>query len=365
MTDIMEKVQPYVRQLETYQGVDPTDVLAQKAGIPPERVVRLTGNENPYGPSTKVIEALGNFKFYNLYPDPGQRRLRDALSQHLGIGPEHIVAGNGSDEIIDLTLRMFLGPGDKIIDPAPTFGMYSISARFCGGEVVTVPRDESFEIDVEATQLALDSRTKAIFFASPNNPTGNIAPEWQVRRLLETGILVVVDEAYYEFCGKTMLPLVNEFPNLIVLRTFSKWAGLAGLRIGLGVMHPDVARLMMSVKPPYNVNLASEIAVLASLEDRGGLMERVNTIAAERERMFSLLKEVPGVRPWPSQANFILCQLPEGTGREVFESLARRGIFLRYFSTSRLKDFVRASVGLPHETDALVSSLKEIMADLP
>ena len=364
MIDVTKLLQPHFHQIEVYQGVNPTEVLAQEAGILPEQAIRLNGNENPYGPSPKVIEALGNFRSYNIYPDPEQRRLRDALSEYLGVGAEHIVAGNGSDEIIDLVLRMFLGPGEKIIDLTPTFGMYSVGARICGGEVVTVPRDESFGIDMEATQLALDSRIKAIFVASPNNPTGNSAPEWQVRSLLDTGVLVVVDEAYYEFCGQSVLPLVHEYPNLVVLRTFSKWAGLAGLRIGFGVMDPEVARLMISVKPPYNVNLAAEAAVLASLEDRDGLMERVYTILSERDRMFGLLKGLPGVRPWPSDANFILCQFPHAKGRPVFEGLARRGVFLRYFSNPRLKDFVRASVGLPHETDALINALDSVLREL-
>ena len=364
MTDVMDKLQPHLRRLEMYHGVDPMEVLAQKAGIPLEKVIKLNGNENPYGPSPKVAEALGNFKLYNLYPDPEQRRLRDALSGYLGVGPDRIVAGNGSDELIDLILRMFLGPGDKIIDFTPTFGMYSVCARTCGGEVVAVPRDECFEIDVEAAKLALDLQTKAILFASPNNPTGNLAPEWQVRGLLEMGTLVVVDEAYYEFSGQTVLPLVHEYPNLIVLRTFSKWAGLAGLRIGLGVMDPQVASVMMSVKPPYNVNLAAEIALLASLQDREGLMERVDAIVSERERMFSLLEGLPGVRPWPSRANFILCQLPQGQGEEVFEGVAGRGIFLRRFSDPRLRDFVRVSVGLPHQTDAIIAALDSILREL-
>jgi histidinol-phosphate aminotransferase len=171
----------------------------------------------------------------------------------------------------------------------------------------------------------------------------------------------VVDETYHEFCGHTVLPLVEAYPNLVVLRTFSKWAGLAGLRIGLGVMHPEVAQTMMSMKPPYNVNLAAEVALLASLEDRPSLLARVQTIVAERERMMGLLEQIPGVKPWPSQANFILCQLPEGRGKEVFEGLCRKGIFLRYFSAPRLRDFVRASVGLPAETDALVEALAELV----
>ena len=364
MTDVMALLLPHVRRLETYEGVDPVEVLAEKAGITPDKVIRLNGNENPYGPSPKVAEALGRYNRYNHYPDPEQRWLRDTLSGYLGVGPEHIVAGNGSDEIIDLSLRMFLGPGRKIIDPSPTFGMYAVSARACGGDVVTVPRDAYFGIDVAATRTALDPSIKAILFASPNNPTGNSTPEEQVRDLLEMGILVVVDETYHEFCGHTVLPLVHEYSNLIVLRTFSKWAGLAGLRIGFGIMDPDLARMMMSIKPPYNVNLAAEVALAASLGDQQSLTDRVNTIVAERNRMSALLQDLPGVHPWPSDANFVLCQLPQGKGKAVYEGLAGSGIFVRYFSKPRLQDFVRVSVGLPHETDVLIRELGSVLKSL-
>ena len=362
MSDIGDLMLPYIRSLETYQAVDSMEVMAERAGIPPEKVIRLNGNENPYAPSPRVVEAVASVKNYNHYPDPEQRKLRDALSAYLDISADRVVAGNGSDEIIDLLLRMFVGPGENIIIPSPTFGMYAFSTGICGGEAISVHRDENFEIDVEALRLAITPRTKGFFFASPNNPTGNIATEGQIRGLLETGLLVVVDETYYEFCGQTVLPLLQEYANLVVLRTFSKWAGLAGLRIGLGAMHPDLAGTMMSMKPPYNVNLAAEIALLASLEDRSTLLERVRSIVVERDRMMTLLIDIPGLTPWPSQANFILCQLPEGRGKEIFEGLCNRGIFLRHFGTDRLKDHVRASVGLPHETDAVVTAFRELVA---
>lgn len=360
MKDVRDLLLPHIRQLRPFQGVDPMEVMAQKAGIPPEKVIRLNGNENPYGPSPRVLQALGSFPHFNHYPDPEQRQLREALAEYLEAEPDQIIAGNGSDELIDLLLRMFLGTGENIITPAPTFGMYAFSAEVCGGAAVAVPRDENFQIDVEAVKLAINSRTKGIFFASPNNPTGNLASEDQIRALLETGTLVVVDETYYEFCGQTVLPLRREYPNLVILRTFSKWAGLAGLRIGLGVMDPDIAQSMMSMKPPYNVNLAAEVALLASLEDRPLLLERVQAIVAERDRMLGLLRQIPGIKPWPSQANFILIRLPEGRGKEIFEGLCRRGIFLRYFGSS-LPDYVRASVGLPHQTDAVVTALAELV----
>ena len=361
MRDVQDLLLPHIRRLNTYQGVDPMEVLAEQAGIPPEKVIRLNGNENPYGPSPKVAKALGSFQNYNHYPDPNQRRIREALSGYLGVGPERIVVGNGSDELIDLLLRIFMGPGENIIIPAPTFGMYAFSAEVCGGEAIAVPRDDNFDIDVEAVKQAITAKTKAVFFASPNNPTGNIATESQIRSMLDTGIIVVVDETYYEFCGHTVLPLLQDYPNLVVLRTFSKWAGLAGLRVGLGVMDPVIAQTIMSMKPPYNVNLAAEIALLASLDDRPTLSQRIKAIVEERDRMMGLLREVPGVEPRPSQANFILCGLPEGRGQEIFEGMCRCGIFPRYFNSSSLKDYMRISVGLPEETDRVVAALADLV----
>jgi histidinol-phosphate aminotransferase len=357
---IRDSMLPHIRNLEIYQGVESMDAMAERAGIPPEKIIRLNGNENPYGPSPRVAEALANFQNYNHYPDPDQRQLRKILSGYVKTPPENIVAGNGSDELIDLLLRIFVGPGDNIIIPTPTFGMYAFNAGLCGGEAVDVPRDENFQIDINAVKLAITPRTKAIIIACPNNPTGNVATEAEIRALLDTGVLVIVDEAYYEFSGVTMVPLLDEYPNLVVLRTFSKWAGLAGLRIGLGAMQRDLARTLMGIKPPYNVNQAAEVALTASLEDVAGLLERVANIVTERDRMAQVLRGIPGVKPWPSQANFILCQLPEGRGKDVFDGLCNRGIFLRYWNSDRLKDSVRASVGLPFETDAVTQALAEL-----
>ena len=361
--DPTERMVSHIRALKTYEGVDPTEVLAQQAGIAPDQVIKLNGNENPFGPSPRVADALASYPYYNQYPDPDQRHLRTVLSDYLNVAPEQVVAGNGSDELIDMVLRIFLEPGQKVIDPTPTFGMYRFSTAVCGGQAVTVPRNELFDVDVEEIEQVLDDDTKLTFLASPNNPTANVAQEWQVRRLLDKGLIVVVDETYHEFCGYTLIPLLQEYPNLIVLRTFSKWAGLAGLRIGLGIMDPQLARVMMGMKSPYNVNVAAEAALTASLEDRDELLRRVECIVQERDRLFSKLEALPGVTPWPTQANFILTQLPQGRGKELFEGLARKGIFVRYFGGDRLEDFVRISVGLPHQTDAVISALESLLEE--
>ncbi|MDA1127522.1 MAG: histidinol-phosphate transaminase [Chloroflexi bacterium] len=359
----MPKMLPHIQALETYEGVDPMEVMAERAGIPPEKIIRLNGNENPYGPSPKVGEVLGSYPNFNYYPDPGQRNLRRVLSGYLNVEPEKIVAGNGSDELIDLLLRMYVGVGDNVIIPTPTFGMYSFSAGICGGEAIPVERDENFEIDLEAMKAAITAKTKVIFLTSPNNPTGNLVPEAQTRALLDTGLIVVMDEAYFEFCGETAIPLLSEYRNLVVLRTFSKWAGLAGLRIGVGAMDPELSATMMAMKPPYSVNLAAEVALITSLEDTPRLLERVKQIVVERDRMMGKLQRVPGLTPLPSRANFILCQVPEGRGQVIFDGLCSRGIFLRYWGGGRLKDYIRISIGLPHETDAVVAAFAELCAE--
>ncbi len=364
MRPLNDLINPHLRALDGYASIDPVDVLAKQAGIPPEQVIRLNGNETPYGPSPRVLDVLSKFKGHHLYPDPQQRRIRAALSMHLNVEEDRILCGAGSDELIDLLLRLVITPGDTVVEPVPTFGMYSFNAAVCGGRAVSVPRDDRFEIDVDAVRKAVQPNTKIIFLASPNNPTGNPATVEQVRALLALGPLVVADEAYHEFYGKSLLPLVKDHPNLIVLRTFSKWAGLAGLRIGYGVMDPQLVRTLMVMKPPYNISVVAEEALVASLEDRDVLMGRVRQIVAERERLVSQLKTLPQVSVWPSQANFVLINVPAGRGKDVYQSLARRGVFTRYFSHPRLRDCVRISIGLHQHTDRVISALRETLAEL-
>ena len=361
--NLLKTVQPHLLDLKAYQGVDPLEVLAQQAGISIDRVIRLNGNENLYGPSPKVYQTLTEFKDYNLYPDPQQRALREALAGYVKTDMEQIVAGNGSDELIDLTLRLFCGSGDNVINLPPTFGMYSFSAHTYGIKVTSVEREEGFEIDVDKIKKAINCQTRMVFIASPNNPTGNLTPKSTLSTLLDLGLPVVVDETYMEFCGQTVMPLLKEYDNLIVLRTFSKWAGLAGLRVGFGIMSPELARIVLNMKPPYNINRAAEVAVLASLDDIELLNHHIQDVIIERDRLYSLLQTIPGIYPYSSQANFILCHTPEGCGQLISEGLARKGVFIRYFNTDRLKDFIRISVGLPHHTDTLIQTLQAVVKE--
>jgi len=359
--DIKNLIRPELVTMRSYTPIEPTELLSQRDELPLEKVIKLDGNENPYGCSPKVYQALATYPFYHNYPDPEQRELRKALERYTGLDRTHIVCGMGSDELIDLTLRLFLKPGDEVINCPPTFGMYPFSTDVCGGRVVDIPRTEDFALDMAGIKKALTKRTKVIFVASPNNPTGDIATEKEIMELVGTGKIVVVDEAYFEFSNVTVANLVPAYPNLIVLRTFSKWAGLAGLRIGYGFFPVDIANYMMKIKQPYNANAAAQAAVLASLADIEYLRANVAKIVMERERLFGKLKGLGWLKPYPSSGNFILCSLPEGKAKKIWQQLRKKGIFVRYFDTPRLKDCLRISVGRPEDTDALI----EVLTSLP
>jgi histidinol-phosphate aminotransferase len=237
-----------------------------------------------------------------------------------------------------------------------------LCARVAGGTVELIQRDELFDIDMDALRDSVDEKTKIIFVSSPNNPTGNLVNEQKVEELLDTGLVVVIDEAYYEFCNQTVANLVPKHDNLVVLRTMSKWAGLAGLRVGYGIMSPELVDHIIDIKSPYNVNVAAEAALLASLEDAPALLGNVAKIVSERDRLNAVLEEMPGITPWPSEGNFILCQLANSEeASRVYEALASRGIFVRNFGSERLQDTFRVAIGTPDQTDAFIAALKEIL----
>lgn len=363
--DVRAVIRPDLLDLPGYVPITPTDALAERAGIAPEQVLKLDGNEHPYGASPLALAAIARERAYHIYPDPDQRRVREALSEYTGAPPANIVCGLGSDDLIDLIMRAVLAPGDAIINCGPTFGMYSFSAAVAGGRVIEVPRDETFVLNVDAIERAAPG-AKLIALASPNNPTGNRLSAAELQRVLALDLLVVIDEAYIEFAGRehSVAQQVRDDGNLVVLRTFSKWAGLAGLRAGYGVMPAELAGVLMKIKQPYNLSVAAGVAMLAALDDRALLDERACKIAGTREGMMAALGAIAWIQPYASEANFVLCRLDGVDAVEVRDRLASRGIFVRHFDTTALRNHLRISVGLPEDTDKLTTALREIGGEL-
>lgn len=331
-----------------------------------ERVIKLDANENPFGPSPKALAALADTRVWNRYAT--QDELRPAIAEYVGVPEEHIVVGNGADEVIDLVERIFLQPGDCIVDCPPSFEMYGKYAAINGARVLEVPRRDpsptvgaGFSVDVDEIERAVArEHPKMVLIANPNNPDGSLMPPEQVERLLSLPAIIVLDEAYSEFSGSSLVERVPSQPNLVVLRTFSKWAGLAGLRIGYCVAPKAIADQVLRTKSPYNVNAAAIVAARASLEDAEYLRGNVRRILAERDRLLAVLARSDVLEPLPTSTNFILCRVRGRSARALRDELAQRGILIRAFGTPRLRDFVRVSVGTPEQDDALLSALNEM-----
>lgn len=373
---------PHVAELEPYTPIVPFEVLSRQLGRPPEQIIKLDANENPYGPHPAVREALTNYPFAHIYPDPEQRELRAALADYVGVPAENILAGSGADELIDLICRLTLGPGDAIIDCPPTFGMYSFDAGLTGARVLQAWRRPDFSVDVERiSELAngqMDASAhrrigesritfdvsrftpKLLFLTSPNNPDGGLLDPADLKRLLALPLLVIVDEAYIEFAGleHSRARWVIEHDNLIVLRTFSKWAGIAGLRLGYGVFPTWLMPTLWKAKQPYNVNVAATVAGLTSLAQRAAIQPTIAALSAERERLYRALATVPFLHPYPSRANFVLCRVEGQDARELKAALATRGILVRHYAKPGLENCIRVSAGRPEQTDALLEALK-------
>jgi histidinol-phosphate aminotransferase len=357
---IEKLIRSHLASFAAYSASTSPETLAGEVDVPVASIIKLDANENPYGCSPRVLQALAGNPCVNIYPDDGQKELRKLLAGYTGVAAEHIVASGGSNQLIDLIVRLFVDSGDEVINCIPTFDVYRFSTEICGGTLINVPRDGNFDVDVKAVKAAITNRTKLIFLAYPNNPSGNLVPERDILEIADTGIPLVVDEAYFEFSGETVVPLVSQSKNVMVLRTFSKWAGLAGLRVGYGIFPPKVADYLMAIKIPYNVNVAAVIAVRESLEDLDYLQGRVKAIIAERERLYSELKKLKWLKPFPSQANFIYCSVLEGSASELHQRLQKKGILVRYFDKPLLKNGIRISVGKPEHTDALIKALRKL-----
>ena len=357
-------VKPDVFSFQGYKPVEPFERLSAKLGIPQDKIVKLDANENPYGCSPRARKAIAEFERNHIYPDSFSVELCEALEGYIGVGRDQIAVSNGSDEMLDFLARLFIAPGDKAVTAVPTFPMYRFNVTLFGGVMVEVPRDEEFGIKIDDLVAAVDERTKMILIATPNNPTGNPIAHEHVLRLLETGALVVIDEAYAEFAGESFVHLVNDFENVVVLRTFSKWAGLAGLRVGYGVFPKGWIDLLWRVKPPYTVNVAAQAAAIASLEDVDYLMGNVRKLVAERERLAAELGKLDYLRVYPSAANYLYVSFLRGDALAVKQALEQRGIFVRYYDEEYLRGGFRITVGKPEHTDAILAALAEITQEM-
>jgi histidinol-phosphate aminotransferase len=343
-----------------YSAPKSFDAQAKEAGVPLNKIIKIDQNENLYGPSPRVNRALAKYNSFNIYPDAEQTALRQQLSGYTGVSPDSIVGANGSNQLLDLIARLFVDAGDSVINCVPTFDIYRFSTQICGGILIEIQRDDNFAIDVKAIKKAVDKKTKLIFLANPNAPTGNLTPRKDIIEVLDIGLPTCIDEAYYEFSGATVVPLMKKYPNLMVVRTFSKWAGLAGLRVGYGIFPPAIAEFLHRIKIPFNINVAALVAVQESLKDTDYLLERVRTIITERDRLFTGLKKISWLKPYPSKANFILCRLLKGEAAELQERLQAKGILVRYFAKPRLENCIRLSIGKPEHTDIVLQTLREI-----
>jgi histidinol-phosphate aminotransferase len=360
--DAERLVRQKIKELTPYHAVEAPEHLAERLGMPLDNIVKLDQNENPYGCSLLVQEALASFDRYHHYPDPDARRVRQRLGIYCDANPDRIIVGAGSDEIIDMLLQTLLDPDDEVIVPAPTFGWYRARTELFGGVVREVQRGESFELPVDTILDSIHERTKIVFLTSPNNPTGNMTTTQDIVRILESGVIVVVDEAYFEFSGKTVLPLTREFDNLVVLRTFSKWAGIAGLRFGYGVFPEFLVHHILKVRSPFTITSASLQAVEASLDDLEYLHVTINRIRTERRRLQRRLAALDFMRPYPSVANYVLVQVTSGDAHDIHQRLADRGIMVRKYGDARLREYLRISVGKPEDTDRLMAALQIIGA---
>ncbi len=359
----------HIQNLPPYTPIEPFDVLSERIGRAQEQIIKLDANENPYGMSPRAKAALAQLPFGHIYPDPESRALRAALAEFTQTPAENLLVGAGADELIDLIMRVVLSPGDTIINCPPTFGMYAFDADLNNAQVVNVPRKSDFAIDVDGIfQAAEEYQPKLIFLTSPNNPDGSLLAKADLEKLLELPCMIVLDEAYIEFAapeslgrGLSQISQVTERENLIVLRTFSKLAGLAGLRVGYGAFPTWLMPILWKAKQPYNVNVAASVAAIAALEDVDYLQKVVAQLVDERKRLFDALKNISWLEPYPSHANFLLCRVVGKDAAKLKADLAsEHGIFIRYFNKPGLDDHVRISVGKPEQVDVLLEKLKNM-----
>jgi histidinol-phosphate aminotransferase len=353
-----------VRDIKPYQPGKPIEELKRQRGL--SEIIKLASNENPLGPSPKAVEAIRSAaEEVCLYPDGGGFYLKRALAKKVGVAPHQIILGNGSVEIIELVLKTFVDPGEKVVSSQYAFAMYTIATRVVGGVNVVVPA-KRLGHDLPAMAEAVGPETKAVFIANPNNPTGTMASAREFEEFMASipsDVVVVYDQAYFEYVDRPDYPdavaYVRDGRNIIVLRTFSKAYGLAGLRIGYGIARPGLIVLVNQVRSPFNTTRLAQLAAIAALDDDDHVRRTAALTREGREQLLSGLGEL-GLTAHPSEGNFVLFQA-DGRGGEVCDALEARGVIVRPMRGYGLPDHIRVTVGTSEQNDVFLAALAEVL----
>lgn len=364
MNSIWDLANPQLRDLAVYQPGKPIEETAREYGTRAGEIIKLASNENPLGPSPKALDAMrAAVECTHLYPDGGGYHVTRALSELLGVPPDHIILGNGSNEVIEFIGHAFLGDDTEIVTPEHAFIAYKIVAKVFGARTVEVP-SPGFRPDLDAILDAINPRTRAVFIANPNNPTGTMADDDEIRRFMERvgdSVLVVFDEAYYEFVDNPpdTLRYVRDGRNVVVLRTFSKIHGLAGLRLGYGVARPGIIEVLQKTREPFNTNGIAQAAAVAAIADREH-QDKTRRLTAEGRAFFEEEFRRLNIRFIPSHGNFVLVNV--GDGAAVFRALLPKGVIVRAMAGYNLAEWIRISIGTMDQNRRCIAALEEVLA---
>ncbi len=364
MSSIVNEAHPWLENLVAYDPGKPIEETARELGLDPDDIIKIASNENPLGPSPKAIEAMKEAaEGVNIYPDGGGYKLRTAIAETFGLARENVVISNGSNEIIELVGHGFLNPGDNVIAAEHAFVVYKLMATLFGAETIEVP-DPGFVHDLDAMAAAITPRTRKIFIANPNNPTGTLVGQEAIDRFMDKvpdHVMVIFDEAYHEFLhdAPDTLKYVREGRNVVVMRTFSKIQGLAGLRIGYGLTTPEIAQVLHKCRQPFNTNSIAQAGAVAGLADTAH-QDRTRALNDEGLAFYHAAFEEMGLEYVPSFANFVLVKV--GDGDAVFSAMLKRGVIIRAMRGYKLPEWVRISVGTMAQNERCIATLKEILA---
>ncbi|HBZ69291.1 MAG TPA: histidinol-phosphate transaminase [Deltaproteobacteria bacterium] len=355
-------VKPEIAVLEPYEPGKPIEELERELGI--EGAIKLASNENPLGPSPRALEAArAALSGMHRYPDGGSFRLRRRLAAHLGVEPRQLVLGTGADEILELLVKAFVRPGDEVVYAWPSFAMYPIVTQGAGAKSVRVALDAGLVHDLGAIRTALSPRTRLVFVCNPNNPTGTSVGAAELDAFIEAlppHVVLAIDEAYSEFARRPDFPQTLEWiarrPGTIVLRTFSKIYGLAGLRVGYGAGDAELVGYLERARHPFNINIVAQAAAEAALDDVEHVAATRRNNAQGIEYLTRELRAL-GIEVWPTDANFLLAR---AGGRPTYERLLREGVIVRPLGGFGLQEHVRITIGLPEENERLVKALRRL-----